>query len=77
MPMNVTIITANTEHAGLIADLSRQTFHDSFAGTNAKADMEKFLDKQFTRQALMEEVGAKGNIFLLAYNGQEGLVMPA
>jgi ribosomal protein S18 acetylase RimI-like enzyme len=65
--MNITIREATTGDAALIADLSRQTFYDTFAADNAKEDMDKFLDEQFTRDALIAEVGSENNIFLLAY----------
>lgn len=65
--MNITIKEATKEDAALIADLSRQTFYDTFAADNTKEDMNKFLDEQFTRDGLIAEVGSEGNIFLLAY----------
>lgn len=67
--MHITIREATTADAALIAEMSRQTFYDTFAPDNAKEDMDKFLDEQFTHEALMAEVGAEGNIFLLAYAG--------
>ena len=67
----LSIIVAGPEHAELIADLSRKTFFDTFIGSNTKEDMDMFMEVQFTRKALMEEVGAEGNIFLLAYRGVE------
>jgi diamine N-acetyltransferase len=65
--MNITVKEATAADAELIADLSRRTFYDSFAPDNNADDMNKFLDEQFTKPALMEEVSAAGNIFLLAY----------
>lgn len=69
--MDFLIRTATVEDAALIADLSRQTFYDTFAAQNTPADMQKFLNEQFTRGRLMLEVGRAGNIFLLAYQGNE------
>ena len=69
----IRIEEATKKDATLIADMSRQTFYDSFAADNTQEDMEKFLNEQFTREKLMEEVGAKGNIFLLAYEGNEAV----
>jgi ribosomal protein S18 acetylase RimI-like enzyme len=69
--MNIIIREATTEDAALIADLSRETFYDTFAAGNAKEDMDKFLNEQFTREALMQEVGAEGNIFLIALINNE------
>ena len=70
--MNLTIREAGAQDATLIADLSRQTFYDTFAAHNTAADMDKFLNEQFTRGRLMLEVGQHGNTFLLAYD--EGAV---
>lgn len=64
--MNITTRKATAADAGLIADLSRRTFYETFAAQNTAADMDKFMSEQFTREALMAEVGAAGNIFLLA-----------
>jgi ribosomal protein S18 acetylase RimI-like enzyme len=70
--MNEIIIKeATASDAAIIADLSRRTFYDSFAAYNTVEDMDKFMNEQFSREKLMEEVGASGNIFLLAYiNGE-------
>jgi ribosomal protein S18 acetylase RimI-like enzyme len=69
--MNITIREATTADAELIADLSRQTFYDTFVVDNSKEDMDKFMNEQFTKEALMAEVGTMGNIFLLAFAGDE------
>ena len=69
----IRIEEATKKEAALIADMSRQTFYDSFAADNTQEDMEKFLNEQFAREKLMEEVGAEGNIFLLAYEGDEAV----
>jgi ribosomal protein S18 acetylase RimI-like enzyme len=68
---DIRIKEATTADAGLIADLSRKTFYDSFAADNTTENMDKFMNEQFTREKLMEEVGAAGNVFLLAYMGDE------
>lgn len=57
---------ATTKDAELIADMSRRTFHDSFAESNTPENMDKFMSERFTREGLIAEVGAPGNIFLLA-----------
>lgn len=69
--MNLTIRLATTADAALIADLSRQTFYDTFAPDNTTEDMELFMTKQFTRESLLMEVGLKENTFLVAYNDEE------
>ena len=35
--------------------------------------MDKFMNEQFDRDTLIKEVGAPGNLFLLAYDGEEPL----
>lgn len=58
---------ATREDAGVIANISRETFYNTFASQNTKEDMDKFMSEQFSSERLMEQVGAPGNIFLLAY----------
>lgn len=67
--MELTIRRATKKDAALIADLSRQTFYDTFAAYNTPENMQKFLSLQFTKGRLMLEVGFPENIFLLAYSG--------
>ena len=55
------------DDAELIADISRRTFHETFGYVNTKENMDKFMNEQFTKEALLKEVTAPGNIFLLAY----------
>jgi ribosomal protein S18 acetylase RimI-like enzyme len=62
---------ATIDDAVLVADISRQTFHDSFSADNTKENMDKFLREQFTRGKLMLEVGAPNNTFFLAYYNNE------
>ncbi len=69
MPLTIRFATKND--AALIADLSRQTFYETFAPQNTKEDMDKFMNEQFTQEKLMAEVGAPDNIFLLALEGTE------
>ena len=69
--MNLTIRYATEDDAALIADISRQTFYDTFASFNSKVNMDIFMNIQFTKGRLMLEVGMPENIFLLAYMGEE------
>lgn len=66
--MTLVIREATVADARLIADISHQTFYETFAAHNSKENMDKFLGQQFTKGKLILEVGARGNIFLLAYN---------
>jgi diamine N-acetyltransferase len=69
--MSLSIRFATKEDAALIADISRQTFYDTFAADNTEEDMDIFLTQQFTKGRLMLEVGASENEFLLAYDNNE------
>ena len=64
----ITICVAEKADAALIADLSRQTFYETFAPVNTKENMDQFMNETFTKEALMNEAGAKGNIFLIAFD---------
>ncbi len=70
------IKAATLKDAELIANLSRDTFYETFAQHNTKENMDLFMNQTFTKEALMKEVGAEGNIFFLAYEGEtpEGYV---
>jgi len=68
---NITIRPATENDAELIADLSRQTFYETFAPDNTKENMDKFLDEQFTRQKLIDEVSQPWHIFFLAFVDEE------
>src|SRR5882762_3953584 len=63
----VQIRLASADDATLVADISRRTFYDSFAADNTPEDIAEYMDTQFTRESLIAEVGARDNIFLLAY----------
>lgn len=68
---DLTIRTATSADAELIADMSRETFYNAFAPDNTEADMAKFMDEVFTRERLIEELNFPGNTFLLAYADNE------
>jgi ribosomal protein S18 acetylase RimI-like enzyme len=69
--MTLIIREATINDARLIADISHQTFYETFGHQNRREDMDKFLNQQFTKGKLMMEVGVKQNIFLLAYDENE------
>jgi ribosomal protein S18 acetylase RimI-like enzyme len=69
--MELAIRYATENDAALIADISRQTFYETFAPLNVKKNMDIFMNVQFTKGRLMLEVGHPENIFLLAYNNNE------
>jgi diamine N-acetyltransferase len=64
---------ATTADAELIANMSRQTFLDTFASQNTKENMDIFMNEQFSKEILMKEAGATGGIFFLAYDEDEAV----
>jgi len=62
---------ATKDDAILIANISQECFYHAFIASTTPADMDMFLKTQFTKGKLILEVGAKENIFLLAYVGEE------
>jgi GNAT superfamily N-acetyltransferase len=68
----ISVRLAGRDDAEWIADISQFTFSETFAKYNTRENMDHFLDKQFSKQKLIREVGAPGNIFLLAYLDGKG-----
>ena len=46
----LTIREATRKDAELIADLSRQTFYETFAPDNRKEDMDQFMNEVFSKE---------------------------
>jgi ribosomal protein S18 acetylase RimI-like enzyme len=63
----IIIRRATGKDALIIAQLSRETFCESFSQFNTKSDIDKFLSVQFSIEKLVAQVTQSGNIFLLAY----------
>lgn len=63
----IIIRTATFEDAELIADLSRQTFYETYIDDNDKGNIDLFLKEQFSRNKLIEEVKKINNRYYLAY----------
>lgn len=69
--MMISIRYCTINDAQLIANMSRQTFYETFASENSAVNMDKFMQSQFAREALINEVGKEGNIFFLAYDDEK------
>ena len=67
----IIVRAATSEDAELIADVSRQTFFETFAAQNTAENMEKFMQRQFSKDQLMAELADRANIFFLAYENKE------
>ncbi len=64
---NTRVRLATEADAELIADISRQTFYDTFVSHNTKENMDKFMTSQFSKERLMSELNDVENIFFLTY----------
>ena len=71
--MPVLIRKATDKEAAIIATLSRKTFFETFAAHNSIADMNKFMNEQFTEELLMNEVVEGNGYFYIAYDGGEAV----
>ena len=69
--ISLTIREATVNDAMLIADISHETFYETFAPSNSRENIEKFLNYQFTKGKLITEVGMPDNTFFLAFKGNE------
>ena len=67
----IEIRPATVKDAELIADISRETFYETYAAYNTKADMDKFMSEQFNKEKLIGQVKKQENLFLLAYENEE------
>jgi ribosomal protein S18 acetylase RimI-like enzyme len=68
---HITIRMALPADAALLADLSRTTFYEAFAGSNTKEDMDIFMNEQFSREELISEVERNDGVFFLALMDDE------
>jgi ribosomal protein S18 acetylase RimI-like enzyme len=68
--LEITIRYASAEDAEIIADLSRQTFSETFGFLNTKENMNKFMTEQFSREMLINEVSEPDNIFILVMSDE-------
>jgi len=62
----VSIRTAGVADAGVLADLGRRTFHETFAAQNRPEDMDAYLKGAFTVDRLTAEIREPRAVYLLA-----------
>ena len=71
MEPTIRIRPADKNDAPLLYDISRRTFYDSFAVYNTQENMDLYLRNQLTAGSMTAEVEDPGNLFLLAYLGDQ------
>ncbi len=66
---SITIVPVSLNDAALIAQISRETFYDTYAADNTKEDMDLYLSTKFSDEQILEELEDPLHLFLLAYVG--------
>jgi len=66
---SISIVPASLNDAALIAQISRETFYDTYAADNTKEDMDLYLSTKFADEQIVAEIEDPLNVFLLAYVG--------
>ncbi len=67
----VTIRNASISDAGVLAELGRQTFYDTFAEHNTPEDMDSYIKEAFTVERLISELQEPGAVYLVAESVQK------
>jgi diamine N-acetyltransferase len=65
---NLNIRIATLEDVSKLAAISRMTFVETFADSNTKEDMHRYVQKAFNRDQIYKELQEANTIFLLAYD---------
>lgn len=71
LPLRILVAKRNAATATQLAELGRQTFHDTFAAANTPADMEAYLAATFSPEKQLAELQDSAVTFLLAQMQQE------
>jgi len=67
----IRIVSANEEHAQLLAGLSKLTFHESHGHSAAEEDINNFVLEKYNADTLKTELKDEKNVFhLLYYNNK-------
>ena len=61
---------ASISDLGLVQQIGRETFYETFAESNSESDMQKYLDKSFNAEKIASELINPDSHFFLAMEGQ-------
>lgn len=73
MNNEIKIRKANHQDVALLCSLGIKTFRDTFEAVNTPEDMKLYLDKNFEPDRIRKEIAENGSVFLLAFEGDEGV----
>lgn len=68
---DLSIRRAIPDDAGMLAEISRQTFYETFAAQNTEEDMQQYLHDQLGEPKLLRELATPGSSFYFLYKGQQ------
>ena len=66
----INIENVNLSHLKQLQEIGRQTFSETFSGSNNAADMEKYLAEGFSAEKLAEELNNSHSQFYFAKSGE-------
>lgn len=69
--MDVTIRQCVPDDLGLLRDISRKTYFETFAAMNTPENMAAYLDEAFAAERLCEQIGDADSSFYFLYCGDE------
>jgi hypothetical protein len=64
--MEITIRRILLQDAAALAQISRQTFYDTFTGTCTEADMQLFLEQYYNLVQVQSELANKDDFYFFA-----------
>ncbi|GAA3924238.1 GNAT family N-acetyltransferase [Hymenobacter algoricola] len=70
-PLRITVARRSAPVAAQLAELGRQTFHETFAATNTAEDMAAFLAENFSADKQLAELQDPQTVFLLGQMVQD------
>lgn len=69
----ITISSASIKDVATLQTIGRQTFFETFAASNTKEDMKKYLDENFTVEKITREVNNPGSHFFIAWENTNAI----
>lgn len=69
----ILITKASAEDLNTLLTLGKETFFETFAESNTKEDMEKYLQENFTADKMLKELNNPGSQFYLAWEGNSAI----
>lgn len=65
---HITITIATAENISTIQQIGKETFYETFAGSNSEEDMQKYLDENFSEQKVKSELNNSESMFFVAWD---------